>query len=286
MHRIYGQQLLVLALSCAVVGAQERGWLAHDRLTTGPFSLMGVALAIFLGFRINASYDRFWEARKHWGAVLVAARNLARLALTLPGPAGEAAAVQPFVLGLAGFAAAMRNQLRAQPAALGCEGLLPAALCERLVGARSAPALVLLWLGQWMRDHRHAQLGDTVVSQPIEEALSALSMAHGSCERIANTPLPFSYSVILHRSAYLYCVLLPFGLVTSTGWWTPLVATFVSYTFFALEAVSDEIEEPFGLATNDLALNAMVLGIEASLREMLGEAPPPALQPDRHCVLT
>jgi len=283
VHRIYGQQLFVLALSCAVVWAQEHGLLVHDRLTTGPFSLMGVALAIFLGFRINASYDRFWEARKQWGAVLVAARNLARLALTLPG---DAQAVRPFVLGIAGFAAAMRNQLRALPAAQGCEELLPAELCARIDGARSAPALVLLWLGQWMQAHRRVQPCDTAAALQMEVALDALSMAHGSCERIANTLLPFSYSVILHRSAYLYCTLLPFGLVSSTGWWTPLVATFVSYTFFALEAVSDEIEEPFGLATNDLALDAMVVGIEASLREMLGEAPPPAPRPDRHCVLT
>jgi ion channel-forming bestrophin family protein len=112
-----------------------------------------------------------------------------------------------------------------------------------------------------------------------------LSMAQGSCERIANTPLPFTYSVILHRSAYMYCALLPFGLVDSIGLMTPLVVTFVSYTFFALEALSDEIEEPFGILGNDLALNAMVAGIDASLREMLGETPPPAPKPDKNFIL-
>jgi putative membrane protein len=205
------------------------------------------------------------------------------VALTLPG---DARAARPFVLGIAGFAATMRNQLRALPGSQGCAGLLPEDLFQRLDAARSAPALVLLWLAQWMQAHRRDHPCDNAAARQIDESLNALSMAHGSCERIANTPLPFSYSVILHRSAYLYCTLLPFGLVSSTGWWTPLVATFVSYTFFALEAVSDEIEEPFGLSTNDLALNAMVVGIEASLREMLGETPPPALQPDRNCVLT
>jgi putative membrane protein len=66
------------------------------------------------------------------------------------------------------------------------------------------------------------------------------------------------------------CALLPFGLVDSIGVMTPLVVCFVSYTFFALETLSDEIEEPFGLSGNDLALNAMVSSIDASLRELLG----------------
>jgi putative membrane protein len=91
--------------------------------------------------------------------------------------------------------------------------------------------------------------------------------------------------VILHRSVYLYCVLLPFGLVDTIGLMTPLVVTFVSYTFFALEALSDEIENPFGLADNDLALDAMVTGIKSSLFEMLGEMPPPIAQPNANFVL-
>ena len=91
--------------------------------------------------------------------------------------------------------------------------------------------------------------------------------------------------MILHRSSYTYCMLLPFGLVDTTGWMTPLVVGFVSYTFFALEALSDEIEEPFGMMTNDLALDAIVASIDASLRELLGDTPPPAPRPDADFVL-
>ena len=86
VHRIYGQQLFILGLSCAVVLAHGQLFLWKVPLTAGPFSLMGISFAIFLGFRINASYDRFWEARKHWGSVLVEARNLARQALTAIAP--------------------------------------------------------------------------------------------------------------------------------------------------------------------------------------------------------
>ncbi|MCK0507071.1 hypothetical protein GO606_009320 [Aromatoleum anaerobium] len=282
VSRILPQQLFILALSCGVV--LMHGQLFHFKVTlnANPFSLMGVALAIFLGFRINASYDRYWEARKLWGDVLVETRNLARQALTLTTRNVES---RPFVLGLIGFAAAMRNQLRHQPRDADLLGLLPAVVIERARVARSAPALVLLWLGQWLRERREAGQLDTMLAQQMEQSLNGLSSSLGGCERIANTPLPFTYTVILHRSAYVYCALLPFGLVDSIGLMTPLVVSFVSYTFFALEALSDEIEEPFGTMANDLALDALVAGVNASLREMLGEEPPPVPVPDENFLL-
>ena len=283
VHRILGQQLFIFALSCVVVMAHGQLFLWKVTLNSSPFSLMGVALAIFLGFRINTSYDRYWEARKQWGSVLVESRNLARQAMTLMAPGRD---VRPFVLGLIGFATTMRNQLRGQPCAAQTESLLADDLRASLADARSAPTLVLLWLGRWLQECRSAGLLEPMLAHKMESSLDALSLALGSCERIANTPLPFTYSVILHRSSYLYCALLPFGLVDSIGLMTPLVVTFVSYTFFALEALSDEIEEPFGLAINDLALDSMVAGINASLREMLGEVPPPAPRPDANFVLT
>ena len=283
IRQIFSQQCLMFAWSAAVVIAHA--WLPHWRitLTAAPFSLMGLALAIFLGFRINASYDRYWEARKHWGAVLVEVRNLARQAQTLLAPASQP---RPFILGLAGFAASLRNQLRGEASDHGCHHLLPADLLASLQGKRFAPVLVLRWLGQWLRREREAGRLDPVLAPKMEASLDALSMAHGSCERIAYTPLPFSYAVILHRSAYLFCLLLPFGLVEAVGAMTPLVVTFVSYTFFALEALSDEIEEPFGRGANDLALDAMVITIEISLRELLGETPPAAPQANAEFLLT
>lgn len=283
LRRIFPQQAFIIALACAVVWIHGRLFLFKVTLNASPFSLMGVALAIFLGFRINASYDRYWEARKHWGATLVEARNLARMALASIAPRHD---VRPFVLGLIGFATTMRNQLRRLPAGHQTAPLLPDALRQRIDGARSASTLVLVWLADWLQERQNQGQLDGRKAQSFDLSLNALSMALGSCERIANTPLPFTYSVILHRSSYVYCVLLPFGLVDSIGWATPLVVAFVSYTFFALEALSDEIEEPFGLSSNDLALDAMVAGIDAGLREMLGEVPPPAPRPDRNFELT
>jgi putative membrane protein len=92
-----------------------------------------------------------------------------------------------------------------------------------------------------------------------------------ACERIRNTPIPFSYTLLLHRTAYLYCFLLPFGLVDTIGFMTPFVVAIVAYTFFGLDALGDEIEEPFGCSANDLPLEAICRGIEITLRESLGE---------------
>lgn len=283
LPRILPQMLFVIALAGVV--ALAHGYLLHWKvtLTASPFSLMGVALAIFLGFRINASYDRYWEARKLWGSVLVECRNLARQALTVTT---EGAQPRPLVLGLIAFATALRNQLRDMPRNTGLEGLLPADMVASCQVARHAPAMILLWLGQRLGGLRRAGHLEPILAQPMEGALDRLSAALGGCERIAGTPLPFTYAVILHRTVYVYCMLLPFGLVDSIGTMTPLVVAFVAYTFFALEALSDEIEDPFGLMPNDLALDAMVAGIDASLREMLGEVPPLAPQPDHNFILT
>ena len=283
VHRILSQQLFIFGLSCAVAFAHGKLYAWKVPLTAAPFSLMGVSFAIFLGFRINASYDRYWEARKHWGSVLVETRNLTRAAQTWIGPERD---VRPFVLGLIAFATTMRNQLRQLDTTHATDELIPAELRQRIAGARSAPTLVLGWLSQWLNTCARENILTPLQADSAERSLGTLSFALGSCERIANTPLPFAYSVILHRSVYLYCALLPFGLVDSIGLMTPLIVSFVSYTFFALEALSDEIENPFGMAENDLALDAIVAGINASLREMLGEVPPPAPQPDANFVVT
>ena len=286
VRNILTQQLFTFTLACLVVWSHGRLFEWKVTLTASPFSLMGVSLAIFLGFRINASYDRFWEARKLWGAVLVEARNLARQALTLTRSGdGLQAEVRSFVLGLVGFATALRNQLREQPADTGLAGLLPPALIGQLAGLRYPPSKVALWLGGRLQVFRDSGRLDPMLAATMENSLNQLTAALGGCERIANTPLPFTYSVILHRSTYLYCLLLPFGLVDSIGLLTPLVVSFVSYTFFALAALSDEIEQPFGTMPNDLALDAIVAAIHVSLCELLGEPAPALPQPDAEFVL-
>lgn len=127
---------------------------------------------------------------------------------------------------------------------------------------------------------------DPMLVAQMEDNLTALAGVQAGCERIRYTPLPFSYSLLLHRTAYLYCFALPFGLVDTTGFMTPFVVGLVSYTFFGLDAIGDEIEEPFGLLHNDLPLEAMCRRIEIDLLEASGEVDlPTPLQPVDYCLM-
>ena len=110
----------------------------------------------------------------------------------------------------------------------------------------------------------------------IDRNLNQLSQVLGGCERIASTPIPFAYGLILHRTVYLYCTLLPFALVPDLHYMAPLVSVFVSYTFLSLEALAEELEDPFGTAANDLPLDAICTSIEINLKEMNDIAPLPA----------
>ncbi|NVM90894.1 putative membrane protein [Variovorax sp. SG517] len=238
-----------------------------------PFSLIGLTLAIFLGFRNSTSYSRFWEARTLWGTLLNETRVLVRQALTLTEDPAEA---RTAAMRLIAFVHALRHQLRGTDPAADMARLLPEEDCARLRTARFKPAMLLLMMGEWMREQRRQGRLEPSLVQAMELPLGRLTDALGGCERIASTPIPFTYSVIIHRTIYLYCVLLPFGLVDAIGPMTPVVVAFVAYTFFALEALGAEIEEPFGTQPNDLALDAMSRTIESTLREMLGEPQPAA----------
>ena len=113
----------------------------------------------------------------------------------------------------------------------------------------------------------------------IEASLVALTDVQGACERIKSTPMPHSYTVLMHRIVAGYCVLLPFGFAETIGWATPIVVLFVSYALFGLDAIGEEIERPFGLDPNDLPLSTISRAIEANLRVRIGEKPPPLFKP-------
>lgn len=274
---------LVTALAVAITASHGVvfGW--KTPLTPMPFTLVGIALAIFLGFRNSASYDRYWEARKLWGQGLNECRTLTRQALSLMDGQVD---VRPFVYGQIAFIHALRGYLRRVPVERELAALLPAELLARMREAHYPPTLILVWLGQWLHEQRRAGHLQAVLAAKMEDALSGLNQVQGGCERIVSSPIPFAYTVILYRTVGVYCLLLPFGLVDTLGWMTPLVTAFVSYTFFAQETLLSEIEEPFGNAENDLPLDALSITIERTLREMLGEATLPDMPAAKDFVLT
>lgn len=240
-------------------------------LNPAPLTLFGFVLALFLGFRNNASYDRFWEGRKLWGALLNTARSLARQALTLKNVKENGVSASEFIQLLGAFIFALKHQLRGTDAYEDLKIRLNEDQLKRVSPAKYKPAVIMRLLAEWVQQAKEEGSIDSIQQSRFDENFDKLSDIVGGCERIVSTPLPYSYRVLLHRTVYIYCFLLPFGLVDSLRWFTPLIVVFVAYTFVAFEAIADEIEEPFGTEANDLALNSMSVMIEETIHEMAGE---------------
>lgn len=283
LPKIAPQLIFTTLISIAVTAAHGRIFEWKIPLTFVPFSLIGITLAIFLGFRNSTSYARYWEARMLWGALLNDARSATRLSLTVVDDRSRA---PQFVNYLIAFVHGVRHQLRGTDPTEDFTRLLSPVEVECLGRKKFKPMTLLLFAGDWMRARRRDGQIEAPLAQLMEMHLDRLSDSLGGCERIANTPIPFTYVVILHRVTYLYALLLPFGMVDSIGLMTPVVVAFISYTFFALEAVSNEIEEPFGLEPNDLALDAMSETIEQTLTELLHRSHTAELRPRTHHIVT
>jgi putative membrane protein len=282
LPHIAGELATVTVLALLVTFTH--GFVYHWKvtLTPVPFTLIGLALAIFLGFRNSTAYDRYWEARKLWAEVTHRSRSLARQLQTLlhfDTPASIADRGDPrtrAVLRILAFAHALRHQLRGSDAGEDMARLLPADEARAFAASRLGTDYLLRRLGEDLGAFLRARQLDPPVAADMDGSLVALGAAAAGCERIKNTPVPFAYTLLLHRTATLYCFLLPFGLVDAVGLMTPFVVAIVAYTFFGLDALGDEIEDPFGLAANHLPLDALCRDLEINLLEALGQRELPA----------
>ncbi|WP_259066761.1 bestrophin family protein [Mucilaginibacter sp. X4EP1] len=268
LPQILPRLTLLFILSVVIVFFNGELFSHKVPLNPAPFTLFGIALALFLGFRNNASYDRFWEGRKLWGALLNDTRSLARKCITMSGYSIDDKETTLFINYLIAFTYALKHQLRYTDASADMHQWLPEEFANSLEDVKYKPIIIMKAMGQWVQTAREEKKIDSIVQVSFDESFSRLSDIVGGCERLASTPIPYTYKVMLHRTVYLYCLLVPFGFVDSLGWMTPIVTIFIAYTFVALEAIADEIEIPFGTQPNDLALNAMSKTIETSLLEM------------------
>lgn len=270
----------LLAIAAVSVGAvlAARSWPGlFAQVSAIPFALLGIALSIFMSFRNNACYDRWWEGRKLWGSLIIACRSLARLTSTL-----DEADRTVLLHGLCGFTLGLAARLRG-----GDEIGAITRWCGDGPWTRAPNPIdaVLHHLGE--RCLRLAESGriNPIHHSLLEAQIGALSQVQAGCERIVTTPLPFTYSLILHRTTYTFCLLLPFALAGALGWWTLIPVLLASYTFFGLDALGDQLEDPFGFEPNDLPLDALARTVEREMLALIGEEIPPPVEPV-HYVLT
>ena len=232
------------------------------------FTLFGVALAIFLGFRNNASYERWWEGRKLWGALLNDTRSIARQSYSLIDSEDYQPQRTNLINTLIATVHSLRHQLRFTNSDEDLNRLLDNKASAKVRSSQFQPIMLLQMMAEQIKVAKKEQRIGAIEQLAFEENFNKISDIIGGCERIASTPIPYTYGVLLHRTVYIYCFLLPFGFVESLGWMTPFAIVFIAYTFVALEAIADELEDPFGLQPNDLALDAMSQMIENTLLEI------------------
>lgn len=260
---------LFLLFIYACVTVYFRDDLGSDfQINPAIFTLFGIALALFLGFRNTVSYDRFWEGRKLWGALLNDTRSLARQAHTLVEGTDYNAERSYFVSLMTALVHALKHQLRHTDTSDDFNRLLLPTDSDKFKNVVYKPIMILKELGIWVNTAKKDERIDSISQASFDVNLNKISDIIGGCERIASTPIPYTYSILLHRTVYIYCFLLPLGFVESMVWITPFVIVFIAYTFVALEAIADELEDPFGTQPNDLALEAMANVIEKTLAEI------------------
>ncbi len=243
------------------------------------FTLFGVVISIFLGFRNNACYDRWWEGRKLWGALIANTRHLSRDSHFLPNHEREVLLMDMLL-----FVALLRDRLRGQPicrAQFGYRHIDDTRL-DALDQEINAPQRVLETMQKQLIDAVNQGKISDIIYMSIQKHLIEMGNIQAGCDRIVSTPLPLPYSVLLHRAVFCFCWMLPFGLESVMGIWTPFLVGFMSYLLLGLDELSRQLEEPFGIDDHDLPLDTIVRLIERETLSLLGQPLPETWQADQH----
>jgi putative membrane protein len=248
-----------------------------------PLSLFGTALALFLGFRDNTAYARWWEARSLWGNATNGSRNLARQALTLidesmhPRRAGLARAI---VRGQIAYLHQLRLALRGQADDPVVALYLGPERFAKLHGVANKPNALLTDAAMLTREAFHGGMIDSVARTRIEATLVDLANAQGGVERIKRTPMPSHYQVFPTFFTRLFCVMLPFAVVRDLGVFTPAGSALVGLMFLILLQIGDDLKDPFANGVHDVPLAALCRAVEIDLLDMLGEEAPKPIEPE------
>lgn len=254
------QLLAILVLSAALVVAHHFYPRVIPTYNNGTaFTMLGIALSIFLGFRNNACYDRWWEGRKVWGKIISASRDLIRQTSVLT----EHEADRKTILELtSAFSHSLVDHLKGTTSLPSLISDYPEEFVKAYQTSHNKPSFILSHIAECLAVlHQQGTVSD-IQYQMFDKSLIELNENQTSCERLNSTRVPFAYTLLLHRTAYIFCFLIPFGFTDILGWWTPVASLLVAYTLFGLDALSDEMERPFGTLDNALPIYSLATTID------------------------
>lgn len=230
------------------------------------YSLVGFVLSLLLVFRTNTAYDRWWEGRKKWGELVNNTRNFA---IKIASMSTDKDTEQYFARHIPNYAFAMKEHLR-EGVNLDELELTPEER-SKLESVKHKPSMIAKWM--YAKLDKMKDEGDLTQEEFItmDTNLKTFSDIIGACERIKNTPLPYSYSNFLKKFIFIYVVTMPLAFVNAFEYWSIAITVFVFYVLVSLELLAEEIEDPFGRDPNDLPTDELSQKIRDNVKEMLRE---------------
>ena len=227
------------------------------------YSLVGFVISLLLVFRTNTAYDRWWEGRKKWGEMVNDSRNLAVKISTLKFSKEENNFFRRMI---SNFAFATKEHLRKS---VNLEELDITAEEKKALGLKNHVPVEIIHL---MFKHMNQLKSEGKLSEmeylAINDNLDSLMDSLGACERILNTPIPYSYSLFLKKFIFIYTTTLPLAFISTFGYGAAIISTFVFYVLVSMEILAEEIEDPFGLDDNDLPTDQLCVTIKGNVDEV------------------
>lgn len=274
-HSYSRQVLRVLTPSIIVMGIYSTlivylidYFLEWDYTGTMAFhSLLGIVLGLVLVFRMNSAYDRWWEGRLQWGALVNNTRNLA-FKINAMIPKERQADRKFFTHMIPNFVYSFKEHLRKGVIFEELEGL-GAEEFQLIKNSEHRPNMISSLI--YDRVNKLYKEGILTGEQLfiLDKEIKSFSDILGACERIKNTPIPYSYSMFIKKFIFTYIITLPFALVTQYSYATVPIVLFLFFILITIELISEEIEEPFGTDVNDLPTDEIAAKIKANVKEVL-----------------
>lgn len=259
--------LFVFSTVICVLFLDVLHWTEQDfHSTIAVHQLLGIVLGLFLVFRVNSAYDRWWEGRKLWGSLVNNTRNIA-FKINAFLPADDLENRQWFTQMIAAIPASLRDHLRDRKKPEALE--LPADLFPQADKTRHLPNLISAAL--YEKIQKFVSTGKLTNEQfwLLDRELKEFSDIIGACERIKNTPIPYSYAMYIKKFIFIYLITLPFGLVITEGYMTIPMVLLLAFVLLSVELIAEEIEDPFGTDSNDLPTDELSGRMRDWVREII-----------------
>jgi putative membrane protein len=240
-------------------------------------AVLGTVISLLLGFRSNQAYDRWWEARHIWGAVVNESRTLARQVMSFTHNSYHSEDVKAFqeriIRRQIAWTFALGHHLRNEDAMQGLEKHLDKNELEALRSIDNVPSALIDNMGQDLRLAFDKGWINSYQQVEIDRTITRLCDAMGKCERIKNTVFPSTYSLYIHLSLMLFIGLLPFGVIEYFGFIEVPLVVAISACFLLIEKMAIHLQDPFENKPTDTPVTTIAAGIEKNLLQLYQMAP-------------